>query len=50
MLNENRSLNYNLGSGEGFSVKEVIEKVKKVTGKEFKVETVKKRQEILQYL
>ena len=43
MLNENRSLNYNLGSGEGFSVKEVIEKVKKVTGKEFKVETVEKR-------
>ena len=26
MLKENKSLNYNLGSGEGFSVKEVIEK------------------------
>ncbi|WP_142413167.1 UDP-glucose 4-epimerase GalE [Hathewaya massiliensis] len=29
---------YNLGNGKGFSVKEVIETVKKVTGKEFKVE------------
>ena len=43
MLKENKSLNYNLGSGEGFSVKEVIEKVKEVTGKDFKVETVEKR-------
>ena len=43
MLKENKSLNYNLGSGEGFSVKEGIEKVKEVTGKDFKVETVEKR-------
>ncbi len=28
---------YNLGNGEGFSVKEIIEKVKEITGKEFKV-------------
>lgn len=43
MLKENKSLNYNLGSGEGFTVKEVIEKAKKVTGKDFKVETASKR-------
>jgi UDP-glucose 4-epimerase len=28
---------YNLGNGEGFSVKEIIEKVKEITQKEFKV-------------
>jgi UDP-glucose 4-epimerase len=28
---------YNLGNGEGFSVKEIIEKVKEITNKEFKV-------------
>ncbi|HIP60556.1 MAG TPA: UDP-glucose 4-epimerase GalE [Campylobacterales bacterium] len=28
---------YNLGNGEGFSVKEIIEKVKEITGKDFKV-------------
>lgn len=43
MLKENKSLNYNLGSGEGFTVKEVIEKAKKVTGKDFKVEIAAKR-------
>ena len=43
MLKEKRSLNYNLGSGEGYTVKEVIDKVKEVTGKEFKVEIVDKR-------
>lgn len=43
MFKENRSLNYNLGSGEGYTVKEVIEKVRKVTGKDFKVEEVEKR-------
>lgn len=43
MFKEEKSLNYNLGSGEGFTVKEVIDKVKEVTGKEFKVEIVEKR-------
>ncbi|MDO5088990.1 MAG: UDP-glucose 4-epimerase GalE [Leptotrichiaceae bacterium] len=43
MFRENRSLNYNLGSGEGYTVKEVIEKVREVTGKDFKVEEVEKR-------
>ncbi len=43
MFKEKRSLNYNLGSGEGYSVKEVIDKVKEITGKEFKVEIVDKR-------
>ena len=33
----NKSAAYNLGNGNGFSVKEVIDTVKKVTGKEFKV-------------
>jgi UDP-glucose 4-epimerase len=36
-LDQNRELVYNLGNGKGFSVKEVIEAVKKVTGKNFKV-------------
>ena len=43
MFKENRSLNYNLGSGEGYSVREVIEKVKEVTGKDFRVNEVEKR-------
>lgn len=43
MLKEGTSLNYNLGSGEGYTVKEVIEKVKEITKKEFKVEIVEKR-------
>jgi UDP-glucose 4-epimerase len=34
---------YNLGNGKGFSVREVIEMVKKVTGKEFKVTEVERR-------
>lgn len=34
---------YNLGNGKGFSVKEVIEKAKKVTGKDFKVEIEARR-------
>lgn len=44
MLSKNRSLDYNLGSGEGYSVKEIIEKVKEVTKKEFKIEIVEKRE------
>ena len=34
---DNGSKVYNLGSGNGFSVKEIIEKVKGITGKDFKV-------------
>lgn len=34
---DNTSETYNLGNGTGFSVKEVIEETKRVTGREFKV-------------
>lgn len=37
LLNNGESKQYNLGNGKGFSVREVIEAVKKVTGKEFTV-------------
>jgi len=36
-LDESTELIYNLGNGRGFSVKEVIETVKQVSGKDFKV-------------
>jgi UDP-glucose 4-epimerase len=36
-LRDNRELIYNLGNGRGFSVREVIDTVKKVSGKNFKV-------------
>jgi UDP-glucose 4-epimerase len=36
-LEQSRELVYNLGNGNGYSVKEVIETVKKVSGKNFKV-------------
>ncbi|MBW8041037.1 MAG: UDP-glucose 4-epimerase GalE [Planctomycetes bacterium] len=36
-LDQNSELLYNLGNGQGYSVKEVIDTVKKVSGKEFKV-------------
>jgi UDP-glucose 4-epimerase len=36
-LDEQQELVYNLGNGNGYSVKEVIETVKKVSGKNFKV-------------
>jgi UDP-glucose 4-epimerase len=36
-LNEDRELIYNLGNGKGYSVREVIDTVKKVSGKNFKV-------------
>jgi UDP-glucose 4-epimerase len=36
-LDKESQLVYNLGNGNGFSVKEVIETVKKVSGKDFKV-------------
>lgn len=44
-LNENNTSNeFNLGNGKGFSVREVIESVKKVTGKEFKVTETPRRE------
>mgnify|MGYP003589370250 CR=1 FL=1 len=44
MFDTNLSDNFNLGSGEGFSVKEIIEKSKLITGIDFKVEEVEKRE------
>ncbi|MBQ7908369.1 MAG: UDP-glucose 4-epimerase GalE [Elusimicrobiaceae bacterium] len=38
MEKENKSLRYNLGSGSGFSVAELIQEAKAVTGVDFKVE------------
>jgi UDP-glucose 4-epimerase len=43
-LDHNNELIYNLGNGEGYSVKEVIETVKKVSGKDFKVVEAGRRQ------
>ena len=43
MKDENISLNYNLGSGEGYSVKEIISKAKLITGVDFRVDTVDSR-------
>lgn len=37
LLSEKKSENFNLGSGEGYSVREIIKNVKNITGKEFKV-------------
>ncbi len=42
-LDEKAELVYNLGNGNGHSVKEVIETVKKVSGKDFKVAAVGRR-------
>ncbi len=42
-LGQSRELVYNLGNGRGFSVKEVIETVKRVSGKDFKVVEVDRR-------
>ena len=42
-LEENRELIYNLGNSRGYSVKEVIETVKKVSGKDFKVVATERR-------
>jgi len=36
-LDQNNELIYNLGNGKGYSVREVIDTVKKVSGKDFKV-------------
>jgi UDP-glucose 4-epimerase len=43
-LEQSRELIYNLGNGSGYSVKEVIETVKKVSGKNFKVIESERRQ------
>ncbi len=42
-LDDSRELVYNLGNGKGRSVREVIETVKKVSGKDFKVVAAKRR-------
>ncbi len=42
-LDQSRELVYNLGNGKGYSVKEVIDTVKKVSGKDFKVVAAKRR-------
>ena len=42
-LDQSRELVYNLGNGKGFSVKEVIETVKRVSGKDFKVVAADRR-------
>jgi len=41
---QNESNEFNLGNGKGFSVREVIESVKKVTGKEFNVVEAPRRE------
>jgi len=43
MLKHNQSNNFNLGNGEGFSVKQIIDVAKKVTGKQIKVNYTEKR-------
>ena len=42
-LDEQAELIYNLGNGEGYSVRKVIETVKKVSGKDFEVLEVERR-------
>lgn len=44
LLDGGESDDFNLGNGVGFSVREVIEAVKKVTGKEFKITEVERRE------
>lgn len=43
MEKENKSLRYNLGSGSGFSVAELIKEAKEITGIDFKVEYEERR-------
>ena len=43
MVKENKSDHFNLGSGSGFSVAELIKEAKKITGINFKVETAPRR-------
>jgi UDP-glucose 4-epimerase len=42
-LEENSELSYNLGNGKGYSVRQVIDTVKKVSGKDFKVIETERR-------
>lgn len=44
LKNGGKSDSFNLGSGNGYSVMQVIQKVKEVTGKDFKVEMAPKRE------
>lgn len=44
MVKENKSNDFNLGSGNGFSVAEIIAKAKEVTKVDFKVETAPRRE------
>ena len=43
MIKNNLSNNFNLGNGEGFSVKQIIDVAKKVTGKDIAVNYTDKR-------
>lgn len=43
MMKENKSERFNLGSGSGFSVAQLIAEAKKITGIDFKVETAPRR-------
>ncbi|WP_156285738.1 UDP-glucose 4-epimerase GalE [Oceanivirga salmonicida] len=43
MLKDNKSLDYNLGNGTGYSVKQIIDTVKNITGVDFKVVEADKR-------
>ncbi|MPN38857.1 UDP-glucose 4-epimerase [bioreactor metagenome] len=43
LMNGGESAVYNLGNGKGFSVKEVVEVARKVTGKEIKAEVAPRR-------
>lgn len=43
MVKENKSQRFNLGSGSGFSVAELIKEAKKITGVNFKVEIAPRR-------
>ena len=42
-IDNSKSEEFNLGNGNGYSVKDVIEKVKNLTGSDFKVEIYKRR-------
>ncbi len=42
-LNQSKELYFNLGNGRGFSVRQVIDTVKKVSGKDFKVVQTERR-------
>lgn len=43
MMREDKSCDFNLGCGEGYSVKEVIEAAKRISGRDFKVEVTARR-------